>query len=97
MTDKIATKDGRYVVTSSEWDHNGSFRVIVADTRSTLADLRAVAYAPVPAAARRTARRVDQKGLTKWVRTDRITTAHYAGVERVAYQFTVSRLDRSYR
>lgn len=83
----------RYEVISREWDHNGSTLVEVKDHAC---DVRSVATcgpsANTVAAARRVARKTDFRA--KWSRFERVIRTEDGGI---AYRFTVSRLDPSYR
>lgn len=94
-----ATRDGRFRVTESVWDHNGSFRVAVQDTRE------ASAGETVPPdviererrAVRDLARRVDPMNRAQWVRTDGVFVVKTDDGPRLEYRLTVSRLDPYHR
>ena len=84
----------RFEVVASEWDSNGSFRVIVRDNES------AFRTAKTERSARDTARRVDTMRKVQWTRLDRVALTEYpaeSGMPRMLYYFTVSRLEKSYR
>lgn len=83
----------RYEVISREWDHNGSTLVEVRDHGC---NVRSVAVngpsAYTVSAARRVARKTDPHA--RWTRFVRVIRTEDGGI---AYRFTVSRLDPSYR
>lgn len=79
----------RFTVSSNEWDSNGSHHVAVVDTQS------AFRTAKTDRAARDVARQsVSRPDLIQWTRLDRVTLGDDL---KMTYQFTVSRLERSYR
>lgn len=94
-----ATRDGRFRVTESTWDSNGSFRVVVLDTRDG-----GVGETVPPdviererRAVRDLARRVDPIGKVQWVRTDEVSVVRTPDGRRIQYRLTASRLDPAYR
>ncbi|WP_181273619.1 hypothetical protein [Brevibacterium oceani] len=97
--DLPVTRDGRFRVTESRWDCNGSFHVVVQDTRA------ASPGETVPPdviererrAVRDLARRVDRMGRVQWVRTDDVSVVRTDDGPRLEYRLTASRLDPSYR
>lgn len=100
-SEQLSTRDGRFVVTQSRWDSNGSHHVIVADNAlaSALSD-PAYVNDTTKRRARDLARRVDPMGRdhVKWTRLDAIET-YVRGNSgyQTNYLFTVSRLDPMYR
>ena len=84
--DAMTNRQGM-AVESAEWDHNGSYHVVVAHAYP-------IRTAGTTRAARDLARRVDQMNRTKWTRLDRVSMGEDF---KMRYHFTVSRLDKSYR
>jgi hypothetical protein len=80
----LSTRDGSHVVVSSEWDNNGSFRVVVRqrDYPRTERSERKARYL-----ARRA---VAKPEIVKWSRLDSVTFEN----GHLVYRFTVSRLER---
>lgn len=97
---QLSTRDGRFVVTQTRWDSNGSHDVIVRDN-ATLPIVGGPAYINETAKrkARDLARRADPMGVdhVRWVRFDESLTKNTEHGIRRHYYFTVSRLDPMYR
>lgn len=88
------SRDGRFEVVSSTWDHNGSHDVTVRDH----APLAGPSDAAARERARRTARRSDPyPGDVRWTRLDLERVVETDQGPRREFAFTVSRLDSSYR
>lgn len=90
----LATRDQRFRVLKSTWDHNGSFNVVIADTRP---DTKERIPGRTRRAVRNLARRVDRMRQIKWVRIDFISTQITESGTRKEYHVTASRLDPSHR
>lgn len=88
------SRDGRFRVTRSDWDHNGSHEVDVLDTRPAEMWDALERGGPVPPevlrAARRTARRADPH--PEDVRWTRFEGVYMVAPSTPVYRFTVSRL-----
>lgn len=97
---QLITRDGRFEVTSSTWDHNGSHDVKIIDHRAG-----SVGETVPPnviererAQLRRLARRADpMQHLAQWTRLDTIDEIATDDGPRLHYSYTVSRLDGTYR
>lgn len=85
----ITPRRKRFAVTSTLWDSNGAYHVVVRDTES------AFRTAKTERAARDVARQsVNRPDLVQWTRLDRVILDKDL---KMTYWFTVSRLERSYQ
>lgn len=98
-TDLPSSRDGRFRVTESKWDSNGSFRVVILDTRDSSVGetVPPDVIARERRAIRDLARRVDPMDRVQWVRTDGVSVVATDDGPRLEYRLTASRLDPSYR
>ena len=84
-TDLPSSRDGRFRVTESKWDSNGSFRVVILDTR----DSSVGETVPPDVIAR------ERRAIRDLAR--RVSVVATDDGPRLEYRLTASRLDPSYR
>lgn len=98
MTDTTlpTTRDGDLSVTSSVWDHNGSFDVQIVDHRGFPSTLSTDRFNSV-ARARRLARKCDPMDQIQWTQLCRTTTVTENGRDCPVYHIRASRLSPTYR